>query len=350
MIQKSKYCILILCLYFFSCQDEELVSPILSDYTADFDSVWFKYDQKYPLFEYKNIDWHYSYQNYRDRFISISIEERNHLFGELLGVFKDPHIQITSASKTIIYSYVNQTSVLNINRDFINNYLDSINFRHMNNFWGWSIINNVGYLKISSLSLSALDTLSFGSIMDSLAATDGLILDIREEYGGNLHTCKYIVNLFTPNQQIVGYQQYRDGPSHDDYAPLIPVFVNPNNRSPYLKKVIVLIGGYCGSAGEILAYSLSCFSHVTLIGDTTMGSVEAPSTFDLSDGTKYTVPIIAYLDVNYDPLEWRGVQPDIFIDPELVSTNTHKDVVIEKAFEIIYSNTHITGKSTPTPR
>lgn len=342
MNPKLKYCTAIFILFIIGCQDEELVSPILKNYTTDFDSVWFKYDQKYPLFEYKNINWDNISQQYRNRFVSISIESRNELLTEILTIFKDPHIIITPTTGTVISPYVNHSIENNFNAVFINNYLDSILFRKVNDYWGWSIINNVGYFRIKSLSSSNFDTLTFSSIMDSLKTTDGIIIDIREEYGGELPVCEHIWNKFAPIKQTVGYQQYRDGPLHNDFAPLIPVYAMPNYGDQYLNNTVVLIGGYCVSAGEIFANSLSYFSQVTLVGDTTMGAVEATSTFNLPDGTKYTVPIVAYLDIYHHPLEWRGVPPDIYIDPKLIRNNTQKDLAIEKAFEIIQSRTHIT--------
>lgn len=334
MLNKIKYCFFLFCLYIISCQNEDVVSPNLGDYTADFDTVWTTFDLKYPLFNYKNISWDLSYQQYRDQFSSITTDERNIILKNLLGIFRDAHINITTADGEIITTYPNPDFEVNFNREFL---ADSISLKMINNNWGWTINNNVGYLRIHKLTSSEIDTLVFGNIIDSLRNTEGLILDIREEYGGSVPVCKYIWNRFASEKQIVGFQQYRNGPDHDDFAPLLPVFANPSDEHSYNQSVVVLIGEFCGSAGEILANSLSYFDNVTLVGDTTMGAVEAPSEFSLSDGTKYTVPIVAYLDINYQPLEWRGVAPDIYIDPILIKNNTNRDLAIEKALEIIQS-------------
>jgi len=346
ILKYSHYFTLLFFAFLTSCEKEGLVSPVYKDYTKDFDSVWTCYDLKYPLFDYKKIDWGDSYEQYKTKFNNISIDERNNLLVELLSIFKDPHINLTTSSGKIIGSFVPANFTINYNATYLNKFTNSFNWHIENNTWGWGITNNIGYIKITSFKPSDLDTMVFEKVLDSLTTTNGLVIDIRQNFGGSIYVINNIWNRFTNETKIVGYELYRNGPSHNEYAPEIPVISCPQGTFQYLKGVVLLIGQECASAGEIFAEAMSLNGSVTLVGDTTLGAVEAPLDYSLPDGTKFSVPIVAYLDNEHKPLEWSGVSPDIYIDPLKVKNNSAEDIVIEKAFDVINSVKHITSRSS----
>ena len=329
------FLLIIIISFFLGCEKDEIVSTQLKDYTPDFDSVWTTFDQKYPLFEYKKINWNEISQQYRDQFISISLEERNNLLIEIFSIFRDAHIYFVSPDKELFGQYIPSYFTTNFNTHYLTNFINSINWNEESPFWGWAKVDNAGYIKLIGLHEDGVDTNAFDNALDSLKTTDGIIIDIRELHGGNLIVCESLWNRFTNQNILVGNQLYRNGPGHNDYAPLIPMVTNPHGDRQYLKKIILLIGQLTFSGGEIFAETLSQFTHVILIGDTTFGGVEAPFSYKLSGGTEYSVPIVAYLNAEEEPLEWKGVQPDIYFDPAEVSSDSEKDIILEKAFELI---------------
>lgn len=345
---KSKYFFCVIVLVFLQltgCNKDDPVSPVFNDYTKDFDSVWTNFDLNYPLFDYKKIDWKSSYNQYKNKFRGISVSERNDLLVSFLSVFKDPHIYFTTPDGKGFSTYWPKNYLRNYNSTYISKFKASMNWHAMDSLWGWGITKNIGYIKIVSLRSSDMDTIVFANILDSLINTSGIIIDLRENTGGNLDICEGLLNDFADEEKIVGYQRYRNGINHNDYAPEIPVVTRPNNKFSNKKKIVVLIGQGCGSAGEILAETMSRLPNVTLIGNTTLGAVEAPSTFSLADGTEYTVPIVAYLDAEHNPLEWKGVLPDIYIDPAKVVNDTEADNIIIAAFNVITSTAPIAKSS-----
>jgi len=331
------YYLLYFLIYLVGCQKDDILSPANNNYTRDFDSVWTTFDRNYPLFDYKGISWDNSYEQYKNKFNNISIDERNSLLANMLGIFKDPHINITTTSGNIILTYVPSNFTINYNTNYLNKFVNSFVWHKENDTWGWGNINSIGYLRITSFSSTDLDTVAFGDVIDSLITTTGLILDIRQEPGGNLLVINNIWNRFASETRVVGYQLYRSGINHNTYAGEIPLISRPQGAFQYLKEVVILIGQQCASAGEIFAKTMSLNNNVILIGDTTLGAVEAPSDYMLSDGAKYSVPIVAYLDLNHKPLEWNGVSPNIYYDPLIVRNNSERDILIEKAFDIINS-------------
>lgn len=328
-------CVLITLFSFISCENDNIVSSEIEDYTSDFDSVWTKFALEYPLFEYKKINWDEIYREYNYQFTSISVEERNNKLIEILSIFKDAHIYLKTPDHEQIGQYVPPNFTINFNRQYIENFIDSIAWHRESDNWGWSKLNNIGYIRFTDFHLGSVDSNAFDQALDSLKTTDGIIIDIRELHGGNLNIVGSIWNRFTNNKITVGYQLYRNGPGYNDYAQLIPVITNPKGNWQYLKTVVVLTGQFCFSAGEIFAETMSHFANITLVGDTTFGGVEAPGLYELPDGTEYSVPIVAYLNSEKEPLEWKGVIPDIYILPLQVRNNTTKDITIEKAINII---------------
>jgi len=327
--------VIIIIFSFCNCEKDNIVSSPIKDYTSDFDSVWTKFALEYPLFQYKKINWDEIYQKYNNQFTSISVEERNNILIDMLSIFKDAHIYLKTPDNKQIGQYIPANFTFNFNRQYIAHFIDSIAWHRESDYWGWSKLNNIGYIRFTDFHLGSVDSNAFDQVLDSLKTTDGIIIDIREIHGGNLNIIASIWNRFTKNKMTVGYQLYRNGPGYNDYAQLIPIITNPKDDWQYIKTVVVLTGQLCFSAGEIFAETMSHFTNVTLIGDTTFGGVEAPGLYELSDGTEYSVPIVAYLNSQKEPLEWKGVIPDIYILPSLVRNNTKKDIIIEEAINII---------------
>lgn len=320
---------------FWGCQNENIVNEQLFDFTSDFDSVWVNYDKTYPLFTYKNIDWYSIKTEHRDKFKNITEHQRNDYLASALSVLKDGHIFINASSNNPIPTYINDSYVRNFNEDYLNIFKSSMDWKDINSSWGWGKIENVGYIRIKSLNPNHIDSLGFDLVLDSLKNTDGLIIDLRYNSGGTLPVCSIIWDRFTDKSIKVGYQLYRNGPNHDDFAPEISVVASPRGEWHYSNKVVLLIGRFCVSSGEILAEGFSHFENAILIGDTTAGIVTAPITKHLPDGLEYSLPVVAYYNVEGIPIEWNGVSPDIYTNPDELTDDTDKDVLINQAIELI---------------
>ncbi len=319
-----------------SCGEDNMLTTERRDYGMDFDSVWINFDLKYPLFSYKGVDWDGVAQEYGHRFEMVSLEERDAMLAEALGLFRDAHIVLVSPAGTRRNTYSPPRFRVNYNERFLSAFRDSVRWRRESDAWGWGIRDSIGYMEITRVYGNLVDISAFDRVLDSLENTRGLIIDLRRVSGGSLSSCRDIWNRFCTEEAIVGYQRYRNGPGHDDFAAPLPVTARPAGRKPYTRQVMLLIGRNTKSAGEILAETLSGFARITLIGDTTLGAVVAPASFELSDGTRYTLPIVAYLDAEMRPLEGRGVAPDVYIDPRRFPENETRDAVLEEAFARIH--------------
>jgi carboxyl-terminal processing protease len=138
-------------------------------------------------------------------------------------------------------------------------------------------------------------------------ATDVLILDLRDGYGG----------AWTPYIQSFFDKDLESG----EKIPQI-----------YSKPIYVLINDGVRSGKEYLAFLFKKEKRAKLIGSNTAGHFLGGSLFDIVNG-KYAL----YLAVENDPtgvLEGRGVAPDIQID-QLLPYSGGKDVQLEATLELI---------------
>lgn len=133
---------------------------------------------------------------------------------------------------------------------------------------------------------------------EKLSNTDGMVLDLRDGYGGNS-----LVDLDYFYRNPLGYPNFvtidRSG---------------KKNQSIYCydKPLVALINGGSRSGKELLAYSLKKSGRAPLVGERTAGAVLAGRLFPIDDRTALYLAV-ASADTGGVSLEGSGVQPDITV-------------------------------------
>lgn len=132
-------------------------------------------------------------------------------------------------------------------------------------------------------------TLTYGD----LRTADGLILDLRDGWGGAIP--EYL-NFFTAQSPTLT-QVERDGTKFDlDYR--------------WRKPVVMLVNQGSRSGKEILAYSFQQYKIGPVIGSKTPGAVVGGRPFLMQDGSLLYLAVVDVF-VDGERLEGRGVTPDI---------------------------------------
>jgi carboxyl-terminal processing protease len=131
-----------------------------------------------------------------------------------------------------------------------------------------------------------------------LAATDGLILDMRDGYGGNS-----LPDLDYFYRNPVGYplftMQDRGGQKN-------------GAKEYYNKPVVALINGGSRSGKELLAYSLKSSGRAQLVGDRTAGYVLGGRLYPIDERCALYLAV-ANCEIDGVRLEGIGVEPDVLI-------------------------------------
>ncbi len=147
--------------------------------------------------------------------------------------------------------------------------------------------NNIGYVKLSSFSQTA-----FNSVKQAFDELKGLgmetaILDLRDNGGGLLMEAIRIVNLFVPKGQLIVSTKGRLKEENRAYKTREkPAF--PDMR------LVVLINERSASASEIVAGSLQDLDRAIVVGGQSYGKGLVQRTYDLKYGSKLKLTISKY--------------------------------------------------------
>lgn len=164
---------------------------------------------------------------------------------------------------------------------------------------------NIGYIRISMFDngvskvfINSLDRL----VLDGI---EGLIIDVRDNPGGNFSEVISIADRLLPANALIVYTEDRDGNRQENYS-----------RTGQLSlPTIVLMNNNSASASEILAGSLRDNEKATLIGEKTFGKGLVQKLLHLDDGSGLKITTSRYFTPAGEIIEGVGVTPDITVEP-----------------------------------
>lgn len=180
----------------------------------------------------------------------------------------------------------------------------------------------------------------FAAAFDSIAATNSLILDVRQNGGGNSGFGWNILGYLTDKPMKTGsYSSRLYSPirrARGENVVFEPVERNEtgwpaNGKKLYTKPVVVLISGRTFSAAEDFAVVFDAMKRGTLIGEPTGGSTGQPLNFSLPGGVMARV--CTKRDMYPDGTEWNGIgiQPTMLVKPTVADVQAGRDTVLEAA-------------------
>jgi len=149
----------------------------------------------------------------------------------------------------------------------------------------------------------------------------GMILDLRDNPGGELGAAVNVSKYFIPKGPIV-FIDYRVGKdqefSSEGHTVGLPL--------------VVLINGGSASASEILAGAVKDTGAGTLVGTKTFGKGIVQTVFPLNNGAGLKLTTARYLTPNKSDINQKGVEPDVLVQP---LEDNSRDVQLDRAVELI---------------
>lgn len=160
---------------------------------------------------------------------------------------------------------------------------------------------NIGYICISEFATVAEEQFYTAVNMLEAQGMEALIIDLRNNTGGDYDTVVAICDRILPEGVIITVED-KDGNTESEYSDDLNQIDLP---------MAVLINGSTASASEVLAGALQDYGLATLIGEQSYGKGVVQSIFSLSDGTgiKFTTKI--YYTPNGTCVDGVGLTPDI---------------------------------------
>lgn len=304
---------------------------------ANFESLWKIIDEQYCFLDYKNeeygLDWDEVYNRYSQR-ISSTMTYNNlfEVLSEMVNELRDGHVNLSSGLGTSQYREWFDQYPQNFSDSIQSNYLEK-DYIITSGLTYKIQENNIGYIYCESFS----DGIGDGNLdymLKEMELCDGLIIDVRNNGGGNLTTAQKLASRFTNTRIQVGYMSHKTGPGHNDFSEPMPVYIDPSDGVRWQKKVVVLTNRRSYSSTNDFVNCMKHMPNVTIIGDKTGGGSGLPFTSEIPNGWSIRFSAAPMYDSDMNHLEF-GIEPDIRIDMTEEDFLRGKDTIIEKAFEFL---------------
>lgn len=175
----------------------------------------------------------------------------------------------------------------------------------------------IGYLAIESFS-----THTASEVSDQLAYFDKngikkLIIDLRNNPGGDKDALVEILRMFTPKGPIFNIE-YKDSSRNEQYTN------NKDNSKKY--KIVVLVNEYSASAAEAFAGTMKDTKSATIVGQKTYGKGTAQAINSLLTGAGFKLTIATYTTAKGTAVEGVGVVPDYEVKNKTITLSKHPHV------------------------
>ncbi len=181
----------------------------------------------------------------------------------------------------------------------------------------------VGYISVSQFSEQTPPEVHEALSELRSKGLKGLILDLRNNPGGNLGSAVEISDLFIDEGPVV-YIDYRSGKDE--------VFEGKPEKLGL--PLVVLVNQDSASAAEIVAGAVKDTKAGTLVGTRTFGKGVVQNLFPLRDGAGLKLTTARYLTPNRTDIHKKGIEPDVVVEqPE----GSARDVQLDKALEVLKS-------------
>lgn len=197
---------------------------------------------------------------------------------------------------------------------------------------------NIGYLRIATFALDSVGVW-IEQAMPRLMGTNSLIIDIRENDGGN--TTLGLLNRLARDTTPTAAQRVRNYSAIDRARGIEPQsyelgheLIRPEGAH-YDGSVALLVGPRTFSAGEDFAAAFAQMHRGTIIGEPTGGNTGQPMFFPLPGGGSGRVRTKHDYYADGSEFLFVGVQPQLVVRPTIAGVRAGRDEVLEAAITLV---------------
>ena len=223
----------------------------------------------------------------------------------------------TTVDITVLRGEENEEVTVTVTRDTIQ--AQTVEYRMLE--------DNLGYIAVSEFDSVTYD--QYQQALEDLQnqGMQGLIVDLRNNPGGNLSTVCDMLDLMLPEGLIV-YTEDKDGNRQE---------MTSDDEHQFNLPMTVLMNGNSASASEIYAGAIQDYGLGKIVGTQSYGKGVVQQIFDLKDGTCVKLTIAEYFTPNGRNINGEGITPDVEVEYEKDENNPDADNQLEKAMEILKS-------------
>ena len=184
--------------------------------------------------------------------------------------------------------------------------------------------------QIGYVSVSEFDSVTYDQYQKALKDLEGqgmkgLVVDLRNNPGGNLNTVCDMLDLMLPKGLIV-YTEDKDGNRQE---------ASSDDENQFTLPLAVFVNGNSASASEIYAGAIQDYGIGDIVGTQTYGKGVVQQIFDLKDDTCVKLTIAKYFTPKGRSINGKGITPDVEVEYEADENNPEADNQLDKAVETI---------------
>lgn len=163
------------------------------------------------------------------------------------------------------------------------------------------IAPNILYIQISAFSSSA--SYEVAQALFKYKHDKGIILDLRDNPGGQIKEAVNIASLFLGDGVIVSYSR-RGGEDK---------ILSSKNKNPDTAPMTVLINRSTASAAEVVAGALQDRNRAVVLGEKSYGKGTVQEVVELFDGSIIEITVGKYRTPSGRIIDQAGIQPDLVL-------------------------------------
>ncbi|MER7753864.1 S41 family peptidase [Kitasatospora sp. NPDC097643] len=317
--------------------------PAPNDPLAVFDRFWEDFEENYPFFATKGVDWHAARDTYRPRIgPATTVDELQDVLIAMLTPLHDAHTgiaRIVDGEPKGVYSghrpgtLPRTEALVSAARRNADAQLTGPERTFADDRLGvGQLPGGIGYLRVSSFKSYADGdfqtwTAELDRALDALLADpdqlNGLVIDVRTNGGGSDVLGLQIASRLADRPYVAYRKVARDDPADASrFTRPEPIVVRPADANRFTGPVAVLTSSLSASAAETFTQALMGRSpHVTRIGENTQGVFSDVMIRTISPDLMIGLPNEEFLAPDGSTFDGPGIPPDVrtpvFTDDEL---------------------------------
>lgn len=185
--------------------------------------------------------------------------------------------------------------------------------------------DSIGYIAVSGFEKVTYH--QFAEAIEDLKIQGmaGLIVDLRNNPGGNLSTVCEMTDLILP-EGIIVYTEDKNGNKQIEMS---------DEEHQLELPLVVLVNGNSASASEIFAGAVQDYGAGKIVGTTTYGKGIVQQIYSLSDDTALKITTSEYFTPNGRNIHGKGIVPDVVVEYEYDEMNPEADNQLQAAIRIL---------------
>ena len=304
---------------------------------GNFEALWKIMDEHYCFFDYKRqaygLDWNEVRARYSKRIdVTMNSDQLFEVLSEMLAEVKDGHVNLSSTGDFSRYWSWKEGYPANSSDTLYRRYLGT-DYKIASGLSYRILDDNIAYVRYESF-MDGIGEGNLDKMFINLMFCQGLILDIRDNGGGNLLYAERLAARFFNERTLVGYLQHKTGAGHSDFSSMQEQWLDPSSNIRWHKPVCVLTNrGVYSAANEFVKYMKRC-PNATVVGDHTGGGAGMPFSSSLPNGWSVRFSACPMYDVERQSTEF-GISPDVRVDLLQSDLLRGEDTIIEAARAIL---------------